>query len=359
MKNESRPGIYQETLMKTGSRIRSFEQLKNKKILITGASGMIGSCLVDLLLYWNRWFDMSVSIYAAGRDTGRLMKRFPVTGAKGNQLCCVPYEMDEVCRFDFDADYIIHAAGDATPQAFMRDPVLTVRNSVESTYRLLEYGQKCGARRFLYISSGEVYGQAQPGMRGFAEEYQGYIDPLSPRSCYPLSKRACENICAGWSTVQAGPETIIARLCHIYGPTASLEDGRAASLFLRKALSGENIVLKSPGEQQRSWCYVCDCASALLTILLNGENGRAYNVADRNSKASVREFAELTARQSGNKVVFDLPDEKEKQIFNPMDMAVLETDKLEELGWEAAYPLAAGIFHTLQTDVNRSREDIK
>lgn len=340
--------IYRETLKTSGNLVAARSLLKNKRILITGASGMIGSCLTDLLLYWNGEYDMSMHIYAAGRNPGHLTGRFSEEAIRKKYLSCVSYEMKAVCRFDFDVDYIIHTAGDAAPQAFMKNPVLTVRNTIESTYRLLQYGQKCGTKRLLYISSGEIYGQALPGMKEFTEEYQGYIDPLSARSCYPLSRRTAENICAGWSVMQNQPETVIARLCHVYGPTASENDSRAASSFLRKVSSGENIVMKSPGDQFRSWCFVSDCASALLTILLLGHNGEAYNVADRNSRASIRTFAELAANCSGQMVKFDTPADKEKQIFNPMSMSVLNTDKLEKLGWKAVYPLEAGICQSLK-----------
>lgn len=340
--------IYQETLEMSGSHVAARNLLKNKRILITGASGMIGSCLTDLLLYWNREYGMSMHIYAAGRNPGHLSNRFSEEGIRNKCLSCVPYEMEAICRFDFDVDYIIHAAGEAAPQAFMKNPVLTVRNTIESTYRLLQYGQKCGAKRLLYISSGEIYGQALSKIQEFAEEYQGYIDPLLARSCYPLSRRAAENICAGWSGMQNQPETVIARLCHVYGPTATEDDSRAASSFLRKVSSGENIVMKSPGDQLRSWCFISDCASALLTILLIGNNGDAYNVADRNSRASIRTFAELAANQSGQMVEFATPADKEKQIFNPMNMSVLNTDKLEKLGWKAIYPLETGICQSLK-----------
>lgn len=338
---------YNNLLKISGDHVLSREQLRNKRILITGASGMIGSCLVDLLLFWNGLYNLSVCVYAAGRNPGRLADRFANAGSE-EQLQYVFYEMGEKCNFDFDVDYIIHAAGDASPRAFMENPAITVRNTVESTYQLILYGQKCGAERFLYISSGEVYGQAQAGMCEFQEEYQGYVELLQARSCYPISKRAAENICAGWSCSQEGLETVIARPCHIYGPTALANDDRVASVFLRKVLSGENIILKSPGEQVRSWCFVCDCVSALMIILLEGENGRAYNIAEPQSRASVRAFAELIARQSGRQVKFDIPSEKEKQIFNPMDMAVLAADKTERLGWKAAFSLESGIQHSLQ-----------
>lgn len=347
MKNRIENLNYQELLERSGSHVLAREKLRNKRILITGASGLIGSCLVDMLLFWNRRYDLAVGIYVAGRDTGRLAERFVKSGAKGG-LHCVSFELGGRCDFDVNVDFIIHAAGEASPQAFMKNPVLTVRNTVESTFQLLQYGKRCGAKRFLYLSSGEVYGQAQAGMCEFQEEYQGYLNLLQARSCYPMAKRAAENICVGWSALQEELETIIARPCHIYGPTAAADDGRVAALFFRKVLSGENIVMKSPGEQMRSWCFVCDCASALLMILLEGENGRAYNVANSCSRATVRAFAEMIAAQSGRQVEFDMPDEKEKRIFNPMDMAVLAADKVEGLGWKAAFSLESGIYHSLR-----------
>lgn len=320
------------------------EKLKNTRILITGATGTIGSFLVDMLLQYNKTEQANITVYAAGRSLERLKERF--CRVETSDLHYVWYDVLKPLDFDFPIDYIIHAGGNAHPVAFNRDPVGTIVGNINGTYVLLEYGRLHGVKRFCYVSSGEIYGQGDPGLIFFDEEYSGYVDPTSPRSCYPVSKRAAETLCVSYSK-QHGVETVIVRPCHTYGPGMTDTDSRAHAQFIRNVLKGEDIVLKSSGSQMRSYCYIADCATAVLTVLLHGNSGEAYNSANPDSQITIAGLAQIIARNAGRKVVFTNPDTGDMANRTPIMKQVLSSDKIEGLGWKGRYTVEKGIAHTL------------
>lgn len=275
-----------------------------KNILVTGASGLIGSCLVERLRASGRY-----NVYAGTREWCDVTK--PIQG-------------------DTQYHYIIHAASNAAPKAFAETPVDVMKSNLLGVINLMEYGVAHGMERFVFVSTGEVYGEGDG--REFTEDYQGYVDINSPRSCYPSSKRAAETLCAAYAK-QYGVDYVIARPCHVYGPGFTKNDNRVYAQFIRNVLNGEDIVMKSTGSQMRSWCYVEDCVNALILILEKGVSGEAYNIADNTSNISIKQLAEMIADIGGRRVVIDLPSDAERSGYNPVTKSVFSTDKLRQLGW--------------------------
>ena len=316
-----------------------FEKLEGKNILVTGACGLIGSAFIDFLME----HKANCNIYAMARNHRNIEKRF--SHYLGNSLFhIVEGDVNVSLTQDITFHYIINAASNANPNAYATDPVGTMWTNINGTKNLLDYGKAHGLERFLYVSSGEVYGNGD--VDEWSESDSGYVDCMTMRSCYPTSKRATETLCVAYSR-QYGIETVVARPCHMYGPHFTDSDSRAYAQFVRNARKHENIVLKSKGEQYRSWLYVKDCASALLTILLKGQSCEAYNIADENSCVTIRELAETIAHIGGGKVVFDLPSEVEKQGFSVIRKAVFNTSKLEGLGWKPQYNLQNALVETI------------
>ena len=318
-----------------------WEKLLGCNILVTGATGLIGGCLVETLMM-NPKKDYHV--YASGRNEERAKERFKEF-ANDNDFHFIKYDVMKPLESNVKFDYIIHAASNASPNFFAKNPVEVIKSNIDGVVNLMEYGLHHGMKRMLYVSSGEVYGEGDG--RVFTEDYSGYVNCATPRACYPSSKRAAETLCVSYAE-EYGADVVIARPCHTYGPHFTEADNRVYAQFIRNVLRGEDIVMKSTGEQFRSWCYVVDCVSALLHILLKGENRQAYNIADAASNISIRELAETIASIGGKKVVIDIPDADEKKGFNVVTKSVFATEKLEALGWMIDGGMKEKIFHTIQ-----------
>lgn len=154
-------------------------------------------------------------------------------------------------------------------------------------------------------------------------------------------------MCACFSD-ERGIKTTIVRPVHIYGPTARRNDSHVSAIFSFNAADGNNLVMKSAGEQIRSWCYCLDSASAILTVLVNGQSMNAYNISNPSSVASIKDMAELLAKGAGAELVMDMPDDEEKRAFNPMQNSSLNSDKLINLGWQGLFDARTGFEHTVR-----------
>lgn len=342
--NLYKSNTYSADLRNAITDVLNLEKLKNQTIMITGATGLIGSFLIDMLLTYNKNANACIKIYAIGRSIQRLKKRF--AGAESDFLIYVEHDVNNEPLFDFSVDYIIHAASNAYPASFNSDPVGTIMSNVLGTEKLLNYGMTHNMKRFLFVSSGEIYGQGDISIDSLEESYSGYVDPTQPRSCYPASKRTAETLCVAYAK-QFGLDTIIVRPCHTYGPNATSVDNRANVQFVNNVLNNEDIILKSAGNQLRSYCYIADTASALLTVLLNGLCCNAYNIANSKATATIAEYAGIVAEKSGHKLIFENPDAVALAERSPIAKQVLNTKKLASLGWQGRYSVSEGIAHTL------------
>lgn len=321
------------------------EDLFGKRILITGATGMICSSIVEILLHLNRAQAASITLYLAGRSRDRMVQRF--TGfTEGTDYLFVPYDATSPEPVSICADYIIHGASNASPAIYVKQPVETMMANVMGLNTLLAQAVRAGTKRVLYISSSEVYGRKEtPG--AFREKDYGVVDILNPRACYPSAKRAAETLCVSYSA-EFGLDAVIVRPGHIYGPTITSRDDRASAQFTRNAAAGQDIIMKSAGTQLRSYCYTLDCASAILTVLTSGERGHAYNISNRDSVVSIRDIAEALAEEAGTRVLFENPSDVERRGYNLMDNSSLDATELERLGWRACFDLKKGTQRTIR-----------
>jgi len=320
--------------------VAGLDNFRNKSVCVTGATGLIGSFIVDMLVRLNETTKANITIYAVGRSMRRLKERFGEAEKPG--FIALEHNVCEALDENFVFHYIIHAAGNASPKAIMQDPVGTIMTNINGTMQLLKYGRRHGMERFLYVSSGEVYGEVDGNDAGYREEVNGYIDTISVRSCYPVSKRAAENLCIS-CTKQYGVNVVIVRPGHIYGPNTIKSDNRAPVQFAENVLRGSDIVLKSLGNQLRSYTYVADCASAILHILLHGLNGEVYNISNKDSVVSIAEFAQIMAEAESKKVIFGEFGKLEKGQNAPFRKQILCSDKLEQSGWKGRFGITEGI----------------
>lgn len=248
-----------------------WQVLDGKSVLITGAAGLIGSAVTDILCCAKKLGVAEMELCAASRNTQRLKRRFQAW----DSLCFAQHEASQPLQWEKSFDYVIHCAGYGQPGDIGREPVETIMGSMLGLYHLMERirrnREKC---RVLFVSTSEVYGKRSGGGREwYSEEDYGQLDILNVRASYPSGRRAAETLSISYIE-EYGLDIVIARPGHIYGPNASENDSRAYAQFLRDAVSGRDILMKSPGNQLRSYCYVLDCATAMLTLLIRGKKER-------------------------------------------------------------------------------------
>lgn len=339
--------LYQEDLELLAQVDIEWERIKGKSILITGASGMVGTFLTDVLMKRNEKYGAEIEIHLLSRNLEKLKSKF-------NHYKSTSYlkfiEQDVSREFHLEQehyDYIIHAASNTHPKEYYNDPIGTITTNVFGAYYLLEYAKKHKDCRVVLLSSVEVYGENRGDVTYFNESYCGYLNCNTLRAGYPESKRVSEALLQAYITRYQVDGSII-RLSRIYGPTMETDDSKAISQFIHKAVLGEDIVLKSVGNQLYSYTYIADAVQAILWCMLSGGCGEAYNVADSASDITLKNLAEYLAGITGKNVVFDVPESEEQQGYSTATKALMDSEKIKGLGWKPIYSIREGLERTLQ-----------
>lgn len=320
--------------------------LSGKTIMITGIGGLVCSAIADILIRYNETCDDPVTILAAARNEKTIQDRF---GQFADRSYFQFMEYDATgkeLRIPYPVDYIIHGAGNSSPDMISKEPVETLLGNIMGTYNLLKFAKEKSIKRLLFISSSEVYGK-KDGNEPFREDQYGAVDILKSRNSYAVAKRAAESLCVSFAD-EYGVSSVLIRPGHIYGPTAKPNDKHVAAQWAYDAAFGRDLVMKSNGAQLRSYCYCLDCASAILTTMLKGEDGRAYNISNPDSVISIRQMAEILAKSAGVNLIVDVPTEDEKKSFNPMSNSSLDSSSLIELGWKGCFDAPTGLDHTVR-----------
>ncbi len=320
-----------------------WEKLNGKTLMISGATGMIGTFMIDALLRKGA----GVRIIALGRNESKAKERFS-DHWDNDDFRFVECDITKPLKSDIGhVDYIFHAASSTHPKAYSTMPIATITANIAGTENLLEFGCANGMERFVFASSVEVYGENRGDTDKFKEDYCGYIDCNTLRAGYPESKRCGEALCQAYIK-ERDIEAVIPRLSRTYGPTLLSSDTKAISQFLHKGVAGEDIVLKSEGTQLYSYSYVADAVSGVLYTMLLGENGRAYNISDESSDITLRDLAKLIADHAGKQVVFELPDETERAGYSTATKALLDNTRIKELGWKSYRDMKSGLVRTIE-----------
>ncbi len=325
-----------------------WEKLQGKTLMLSGATGMIGSFLVDVIMQKNAE-GLNCTVYALGRSEERARTRFQADFFEKGYLKFVKYDVREPLIFTFNGsvDYILHLASNTHPVQYATEPISTITTNIIGLMNLLDFAVEHKTSRFAFASSNEIYGENRGDVELFDESYMGYIDSNTLRAGYPESKRCGEALCQAYKA-EKGLDVVIPRLTRTYGPTMLMSDTKAISQFIKKSVAGEDIVLKSEGYQYYSYTYVADAVSGLLTVLLCGENGEAYNIADISSDITLRNLARILARINGKEVVFELPDAVESAGYSKATKARLDGSKIRSLGWESQYEINKGLERTVE-----------
>ena len=339
--------LYQQDIQNALETVPDLEKLSGKRILIIGATGMVGSCLVDMLMTYSAKAEQPISVIALARKEDKLRERFAPYLCLGHFSYVIGDICEAVPALQETPDIMIHAASNSHPIAYAEDPVGTIKTNVFGLDNLLQYAVQNKVERVLFLSSVEVYGENTTSHDKLVEEDCGYINCNTLRAGYPESKRVGEALCQAYKA-KYGIDVVIARLSRLYGPTMQMDDSKVISQFIKRAVVKQDIILKSKGEAVYSYTYIVDAVSALLTILLKGKSGEAYNVADSKSETSILELAEIVAKIADSKIVYELPDSMEGKGYSNVKKSMMDATKLENLEWKALTPLKEGVLRTIE-----------
>ena len=294
---------------------------KDKTVLVTGATGLIGSLCVRSMLA----SDYDIKVLALVRNEDKAKKMF----GQNNNLTLLVQDIQDEIKTSEKADYIIHTASTTASKDFVEKPVETILTALKGTYNILEYAKKTTCSGLVYLSSLEVYGI--PSKELVTEKDYGFIEILTPRGSYPESKRMVENLCISYGS-EYGVPVKIARLTQTFGAGVTKSDNRVFAQFAKSVIDKKDIVLHTQGRTKRCYCYTTDAITAIYTILTKGENNTAYNVANKNTYISIYDMAK--SLENGNTKVVIETDHKDHG-YNPEMQICLDTQNLENLGWSA------------------------
>lgn len=342
--------VVEEDLARITSADLPWDILEGKTVLISGANGFLPAYIVETLLYLNEINRLRISIVGLVRNREKALSRFRVYQGRDDLKFIVQDVCDPII-ISHNVDFVIHAASQASPKYFGKDPVGTMSANLFGTHNLLSIAKENNSEGFLFFSSGEVYGQVEMANIPTKETQYGYLDPATLRACYAESKRAAETMCIAWFH-QFGIPAKIVRPFHTYGPGMSLDDGRVFSDFVADIIANNDIVLRSDGSAKRAFCYLADATLGFLTVLLNGENGQAYNVGNENGEVSVLDLAEQLAALFPNKglhVIKHQAIQNEGYLKSAVSRTCPDTSKIRALGWEPITPIESGFRRTIES----------
>jgi nucleoside-diphosphate-sugar epimerase len=323
-----------------------WSEFQDSAVLVTGATGLIGGALVRSLSFANMERSLNMRLIAHGRNSD-----------KGHALareCAIVFISGDIRKSPMAditgrIDYIFHCAAMTASADMVAQPVEVITTAADGTRNVLELAKARQCRSIVYLSSMEVYGQTS--LAEVKETDLGYLDLSDPRSSYPESKRLCEALCVAYA-VQHGTPVKIARLAQTFGAGTPKNDTRVFAQFARSAVAGQDIELHTEGKSRGNYCCISDTVRGLLTVLLKGAPGQAYNIANPATSMTIREMAELVAEEVCDgkiKVAIMVPEDIRKRGYAPDVSFTLNTDKLQALGWEPRYGLK-DIYDRLLSD---------
>lgn len=349
--------IVQEDMKDIISRKADWEKLKNKTVLITGASGMLATYLVYTLMTLNRKEDYNIKIIALVRNEEKAKRKFSsfLSDEKFNLLV---QDVIDPINFGEKVDFIVHAAGNASPKYILSDPVGIIKANTLGTMNVLEFAKENEVENILYLSTREVYGKTPESITNVTEEDYGIVNCKELRACYPESKRVSETMFESYYYQYKIPYNTV-RLAHSYGPGMDIdEDGRVMADLVSDVVNHRDIILKSDGSAVRAFCYINDAVFGMIKVLLEGKIGEAYNIANESEPIMIREVAKQMVElfpERNLKVSYEIP-KVESVGYSKMGRVKLDSTKLEKLGWACETSLEEGVIRTVNSFNDRNGE---
>ena len=323
------------------------DEIKDKTILVTGATGLIAKNFVIFLLTLNKKLKLNIKVVALVRNLEKAKNTF-----KDYECENLIYLNQDICdeiKYDGKVDYIFHAAGSCSAEAIKRNPVGIMKANTIGTINVLEFAREKEVTKVIFPSTREIYGKVE-GIDNISESDMGVLDPLNSRNCYPESKRVAETLFRSYAD-QYGVKFNILRIAHTYGPGMEIRnDGRVMADFIGAVVDNKNIVLNSDGTAIRAFCYITDALEGIMHVMFKAESGEAFNLANETEPYMIRDVAQMLVDlypEKGLKVEFANASDEVKKGYLGYKITKLNTSKLESLGWKPQIKLKKGMKNTV------------
>ena len=318
------------------SSLIDWSRLQNKKMLITGATGLICSIMIKALCYRNKYYNLNLQMYLLVRKREEAKKIF----GENEAIKYIETNVENFKSKNLNIDYIVHGASPTKSKFFIENPVETLDTSIIGTKKVLDFAKDNNITSMIYLSSMEMYGTMD--LENVEENDLGYINPLAVRSSYSEGKRVGELYCYSYFSEYDLPVKI-GRIAQTFGAGISKYENRVYKVFADAIINENDIILKSNGSTIINFSYTTDTIIGIIYILLNGENGEAYNIVGDKTNMTILDSAKWLAKEFKNgkiKVIVDIP--KENAGFAPNNKMVLSNNKLKKLGWNCKYNIKDG-----------------
>lgn len=339
MLESPKDNILQEDLENIANSDIPLSNISNSTILVTGATGLVGSQFIKAILCCNRIKNSNIKLFGVVRNLEKAKNMYGELSANHN-LRFVVNDVTKPIKIEENIDYIVHGASVTNSKQMVTYPVETIKTALIGTSNILDLAKEKQVKKCVYLSSMEMYGAPNENLEIVNENDLGYIDCLNVRSCYSEGKRMTENLCIAYS-YQHGVNVCIARLAQTFGAGVGYGETRVFAQFAKSLIEGDDIVLHTTGESYGNYCYTADCVRGLIYLLAEGKNAEAYNIANPETNIQIKDMAQMIADKSNGKikVVFDIPEDSLKYGYAPPVKMKLGSAKLQKLGWKPQYNL--------------------
>lgn len=326
--------ILEEDIMEIAKFIKKVG-IQNQKILITGATGLLGSLMAKGFLEANNKFDLQNKVYVLVRNEDKAYKVFDKY--LNNNLVILKGDIREKITLSEDIDFVYHAAAVTTSSVMVSNPVDVIDISINGSKNIFDFALTHNAKSVVYLSSMEVCGQIRAEDK-LDESKLGYVDLYSARSCYPESKRMVENLAYCYSQ-QFGLNIKVARLTQTFGAGVDYKDPKIFNSIARSVIENKDIELLTKGDSVRDYCYTTDAINAILLISTNGKKGECYNIANENTNMSIFDMSNYVAKNIAASRIKVVIKEGDNSKYMAPSIIKLDTAKLKSLGWEPKHDL--------------------
>ncbi|HWL24547.1 MAG TPA: NAD-dependent epimerase/dehydratase family protein [Ureibacillus sp.] len=328
--------------------------LTNEKILVSGATGLVGSILIKSILCYNRIFNKNVMVIGLARSKQKVEEVYGVI-SNSKYLQLIYKDIRDLNSLDFkdiNIDFIIHTASATNSSFFVEHPVETIEISVLGTNQILKIATEKNIKSMVYLSSMEVYGKTKNSEKRTTEDDLGFIDLRNVRSSYSEGKRISECMCVAYAEEYNTPVKI-ARLSQTFGAGILLKyENRIFAQIVKSVLEQRNVVLHTLGESIGNYCDTRDTVIAILILLFKGVNGEAYNICNEESTVKIRDMAEMVCREISNgsiSIEYDIPSNIKTFGYAPDVPLKLSSSKMKNLGWKPQISLKESFERMIQS----------